>query len=657
MASKVVDPLFKDPYVDVDEWRDNPVHHRYVHGGFKGTEARFSFYFPTKERYAGRFFQYITPAPSSENLAQHATGAEDNISFAISSGGYLIETNEGSLSAIAGDQTIPGYRVNASAAEYSRVLAAQMYGPHRPYGYAWGGSGGGFKTISGFENTETWDGVVPFVIGSPQAIPNVYTARLLALRILKDKFPSIVDAVEPGGSGDMYRALSPEEQSVLREVTALGFPPQGWFNYKTIGEGAFPVLFGAVRMLDHRYFEDFWKVPGYEGANPPESLRKARVQYRTTIKRIIRAGDPEVKAAMGGVNTAWQRLKSDVPVGYELDSAPNADLEGAFLVMKSGKATGKDFSIGRAEGNTVYLAVNPFGGESQLMNGIAESDEVQIDNSDFLAVQYYHRHQVPTPDFYVWDQFRGSDGKPLYPQRPILVGRIMTGAGSIQSGRFRGKMIVVESMMDQDAFPWQADWYRSKVKAAVGDRIDDCFRLYFTEHAIHGEAADFSRTVDYVGELHQALRDVSAWVEKNVSPPPSTSYKVVDGQVTVPPSAIERRGIQPVVHLLANGKARADIAAGHVVNFTAVVELPPNTGKIVRVEWDFDGAGKFAEAEQIIPTQANGFGTLLKIRAKHEFRAKGTYFSILRATSNREGDSHTSFGQIQNLGRVRVVVN
>src|SRR5258706_15611180 len=29
-----VDPQFTKPFIDVDEWRDGPVHHRYVHGGF-----------------------------------------------------------------------------------------------------------------------------------------------------------------------------------------------------------------------------------------------------------------------------------------------------------------------------------------------------------------------------------------------------------------------------------------------------------------------------------------------------------------------------------------------------------------------------------------------------------------------------------------------
>src|SRR5438105_514449 len=67
-ASGFTDPLFNKPYIDVDECRDKPVRHRYVHGGFKETAARFSFYFPPKDHYDGRFFQHITPAPSSENL-------------------------------------------------------------------------------------------------------------------------------------------------------------------------------------------------------------------------------------------------------------------------------------------------------------------------------------------------------------------------------------------------------------------------------------------------------------------------------------------------------------------------------------------------------------------------------------------------------------
>jgi len=667
-TAKPADPLFNQPYIDIDEWREKPVRHRYVHGGFKGTKALFSFYFPPKEQYQGRFFQYVTPVPTSENLAQPSSVAEDKMGFAISSGiglavssgAYLVETNEGSLSVLAGDQKIPGYRVNAAAAEYSRVLAAQMYGPHRPYGYAFGGSGGAFKTISGFENTETWDGAVPYVVGSPQAIPNVFTVRLLALRTLKDKFPSILDAIEPGGSGDMYRDLSSEERDTLREVTQLGFPPLGWFNYKTIGPGSFPVLFGGIRMIDHAYFEDFWKVPGYLGANPPDSLLRSRVQHKTTVKKVLTAGDPEARAASGGVDTAWQQLKAEAPVGFQLESVPVGDLEEAFLLIKSGDAAGKDLLVGRVSGNTVFIGSNPFAGDnSQVLKAIKAGDEVVIDNSDFLAMQYYHRYQVPTPDFYVWDQFRGPDGKPLYPQRPKLIGAMMTGAGSVQSGKFKGKMILLESMMDQDAFPWQADWYRSKVKAALGDHLDDNFRVWITERAIHGDVEtqeDPTRTVSYVGVLQQALRDVSAWVEKGIAPPPSTTYKVVDGQIVVPVTAAERKGIQPVVHVTANGGVRASVSVDQTVTFSAVVEVPPGTGKIVAAEWDFEGEKTFPVKQQIDASNLTVSGTQVNLTITHKFSKSGTYFPALRATSQRGGDALTPYGRIFNLGRVRVVV-
>jgi len=84
-----VDPRFNDPYVDIDEQRNTPVPHRYIHGGFKGTDARFSFYFPPREQYQGRFFQNTHQLLNSEN------GPPGNIGFAVSSGAYYVQTNIG----------------------------------------------------------------------------------------------------------------------------------------------------------------------------------------------------------------------------------------------------------------------------------------------------------------------------------------------------------------------------------------------------------------------------------------------------------------------------------------------------------------------------------------------------------------------------------
>ena len=101
-------------------------------------------------------------------------------------------------------------------------------------------------------------------------------------------------------------------------------------------------------------------------------------------------------------------------------------------------------------------------------------------------------------------------------------------------------MIVVESLLDREALPWQADWYRSKVEEHLGSAINERFRLWFTDNALHGDdelQESPLHTVSYLGVLQQALRDLSGWVEQDVAPPASTSYEVVDGQVIVPVDA------------------------------------------------------------------------------------------------------------------------
>ncbi len=669
-ADVTQDSLFGEPYIDVDEWRDAPVRHRYVHGGFSGTDTRFSFYFPPPEQYQGRFFQYITPVPIGETLSQGASGEEDKIGFSIASGAYFIETNGGGSAAtiFGGDPTIGAYRANAATARYSRTVAAQMYGPHRPYGYAFGGSGGAYRTIGGMENTDgVWDGAVPYVVGSPMAIPNVFSVRMHAMRVLKDKFPQIVDALEPGGSGDMYAGLNAEEVEALREVTRMGFPPLSWFGHETMGMQAFPVLYQGIVMADRSYFdEDFWTTPGYLGADPPESLLDARIRHTTRIRR----GIPGAEAAATGLTVplsdqeratadlAWRSLGQEEgtrPVAFQLEDAlPPVDLLGADLVVESGAAAGRTLLLTEGSGDKVVLGPT----DPSALVGIEPGDEIRIDNSNFLAAQTYHRHQVPGPEYAVWDQFRDAHGDPLYPQRPMLLGPLFTRAASgvVPTGAFEGKMIIVESLWDREAFPWQADWYRARVQEHLGERTDDHLRLWYVDHALHGDVSmqeDPTRTVSYLGVLQQALRDLSAWVEEGIRPPATTAYAIEDGQVVVPGSAAERHGIQPVVTVTVNGRARADVQVGDSVTFAAVVELPPRTGRVVAAEWDFEGTGTYPVAGRLVPDAP---GSRVTVEATYAFSEPGTYFPTMRAYSQREGDPDTPFARIQNLGRVRVVV-
>jgi hypothetical protein len=664
------DPTFGAPFVDVDEWRDEPVRHRYVHGGFEGTDTKFSFYFPPPERYEGRFFQPVLPMSGIEFAATIGVlyGIAGSIEFAVDSGAYLVESNLGRPNPFPGpDWALPGYRASAAVARHGRVLAQEMYGDHRPYGYIFGGSGGSLKTLAGFEGApDVWDGAVPFVMGIPQSMPNTFSSQALAMRVLGDKFGQIVDATEPGGSGDIYAGLTVEEREVLAEVTRLGFPPRSWFDVARLAQGytgVWAVLADTVQRLDPQYFEDFWTVPGYLGHDAPQSLLDARVQHKTTVTEVIFG---EQARSMGlPLPMAMPRgTVTELPAALRVAEPVEGSALGAKIEVLSGRAAGHTMYLTGTRDDIVIVGMGELHFEE--LAEIAVGDEVLIDNSVYLAFQTIHRHQVD-PDFEPWQQFT-EGGRPIYPQRPRRMGPIMArqGSGVSQSGRFAGKMIVVQALMDEAAYPWQALWYRKKVEAQLGAQLDDQYRLWFVEHAMHTGGAEpvvglgmpdvvpsrKTRIVSYLGVLQQALRDVAAWVELGIAPPASTAYRYVDGQVHVPDTAAERRGPQAVVRATANGGERADVAVGDEVRFVAEVDVPVGAGGIVGVEWDFDGTGEFAVHEEHLDPAMATFTSVVT----HAFTAPGTYFPAVRVTNQRSVDAGTPHCRIFNLGRVRVVV-
>ena len=126
---------------------------------------------------------------------------------------------------------------------------------------------------------------------------------------------------------------------------------------------------------------------------------------------------------------------------------------------------------------------------------------------------------------------------------------------------------------------------------------------------------------------------------------------MVQSQVQVPARAAERGGIQPVVELKVNGGERAEVALRQTVTFTAKIEAPPNAGEIVAAEWDFEGAGTYP-----VPAEFRIAKSTVTLTATYSFSKSGTYFPVLRATSQREGNTQTPYARVQNLARVRVVV-
>ncbi len=675
------DPQFSKGFIDIDEMRTRilddgrELPYRYMHGGFEGTDVKFSFCFPEKEAYEGRFYQYLSPFPGpDEELASlPVTGEDDKVAFCLTHGAYYVESNMGSKAVFTNsDDNTMTHRSSAASAEYSRVMAQKVYGyEHRPYGYVYGGSGGGYRTIACIENTNAFDGGAPYVIGSPYAIPNCQTTRAYAERILRHKIPQIMDAMDAGGSGDPYEGLNEEEAAALKEATLFGYPLKSWFCSADLDDGSLPVLMSGIKGMDPQYFEDYWNVPGYLGTDPDGSAVKDRICMDAKIAQVNVPGLKEQILegkidTRNGVNDAWRKMiasdEMDDDPWIELeDTLPEKDyyVKGAIMTFLTGDAKGKRLQIGKIEGNRVYL-MEGFGMDSivDTLKLLAKGDEIHMDNSDYVAVQTYHRHQVPSRDYHAWDQFRDENGDPLYPQQNKLLGPSFcgNGPGCKENGLIQAKVIIIAALMDEQAYPWQADWYRRKIASVHDGNDTDYCRLWYFDHALHGDTAaspDELRVVTYLPGLKQALVDLAAWVEKGIEPLPSSNYHVNIGSVEVADSADERGGIQPVVHVTANGSKCVHVKAGENVQFTAEAEVPKDAGVLTYVEWSFEGETDFPYKGEFDLTDEGKCGTA---KAGHIFEEPGTYFVVVRVKSQRDGDKSEPFTQVKNLDRVRVVV-
>ncbi|KAL5592061.1 hypothetical protein FOVSG1_010950 [Fusarium oxysporum f. sp. vasinfectum] len=628
-----VDPLYSQPVIDGEVHETRPVPHLRVSGHFDGTAVDFNIYLP-ENGWKGRFFQLVYPL-------QNSTASNREIGFGADSGGYTVRASG-----------LPTYRGDAAAAKVGMMIAREYYKPKdkRIHGYIYGGSGGSLVTVGAMENTiGIWSGALTLVQAVPVSINN-WSVRALAGLVLENKSGEIEDVLRPGGSGDVYSSLSPTERTAFEEATALGVPIKGWESFYETGaseslwESLRTVSGAAVTRMDPTYVDDFWNKPGYLGSEHSslgEIFRKEMLDYKTSIISIRR-----------GVN--------QIPVGLTLEKAPKSARAywlDIILLSKDGEALGKITAKGRNDNNNKTVTLH-HDNDLAILSLLQEGNQVHISNRMFLAMHAIHRHSVPkSADFYGYDYLRDSNADPIYPQRPVLVAEQIAwsaSGGASFSGKFNGKMIVMDNLMDVDAFPWHADWYKNQVKKAYGDEADNKFRLHYSENADHQMGpvvvSKSSRVVDFTGLYEQHLRDLSIWCETGIYPSTPTNYTIRNSQVRLPATAPERKGIQPVVDLTINGGKQAEVKTGSIVTFKVRVEVPPGTGKAFALEWDFEGTGHFVKKvfrEVVRPVETAGYYT---------YSQAGTFFPTVRAASYREEKVDSPYSLALNLGRVQVVV-
>jgi Tannase and feruloyl esterase len=662
------DGMFREPYVDSDEQREQPVPHRYVHGGFRGTQTRFSFYLPPESLYRDRFFTVVEggQAGHEDRAAQMRHRHLPSIAWAIASGGYLVESNGGHVAATtlsythgSDEPSITAYRATAAATRFAREFATDVYRRRPRYGYVLGGSGGG-RALLALEGTSgIWDGAVQFInsAGHGASMPELVT---YAVHVLGPDVHRVVAATEPGGSGDPFEALTARQRAALATLYRSGFQLGGEFQLAQPGPefAIMRILLGLASEQDPEYFRDFWQQPGYIGADG--LLDEELVDKTCTATRVVRLGELDLEQRLR-LNSLLLRLdvtgpasNDETPIGVVTSAVPDRPL-GCDLTIGSGPAAGQRLTcIGSID--DVLLADFPNGDD---LDQIRPGDTIHVDNRRFLAYCHMHLHQVD-PDGPGAGQFQAA-GHPIYPQLERSLQDVLVGVRA--QARFDGKLIYVGSVHDSmtNTLGWPvtyADQVRAHLGAAAAGRLrvwlnDNATHIQGSERPVGSTPAATTRLVDWIGSVEQAVDDLVAWVETGRTPPSDTAFRHTDGQLQLPRHAADRGGLQPVVTASANGATAVQAAAGAPVSLAVHAEVPPRAGYLIRVEWDFDGSGTWPCQHPDVDGTASRFDGSVE----HVFRVPGTYFPAVRVTAHRFGDTSAERGLIPNVARVRVDVS
>ncbi len=680
----VRDSYFGQPYIDRDEHRDAPYPHRNVHGGFANTDTRFTFYFPDKAEWGGRLYHPLEGAHAGhEEAFAGAMGALlGGLEMMVKLGGYMVESNSGHIGddvdpRAGEDPSLYGYRASVESARFSKHIAKQIYGREPDYSYVWGGSGGGRRSPGCLENGGgVYDGALPFMGGgsvAPQGSnirvrseqPLSFGSMFNVQRLLRDgKLDGVIDAMQPGGSGNPFEGLSNHEREELSNLYRLGYPRGDEFMIaKPMGQiWLWSSIADMLLEEDADYFKAFWTKPGYVGHDQPEAVVPDLIDITLPITRIITAQDlmtpdfagPEYNDAKPmAMMIASSTGQWDLPIAVEVKGVGAGYRRGAGLKLTTGAAAGRQFYCTQPVGDLFFCDGRA---EANLLRfrGAKAGDMVHVDNHAFLAYCYSYRHHISDDPL---NDFLRLDGQPLYPQHGLPAQSPLMGIP--YSGQYEGKLLWIHHTHDASLWPPQGVIYKRAVEQAQGaEKARERFRLQWTQNAEHvppmllpsnPKRATTTWLIDYMPSIEQGLVDLAAWVEKGIVPA-ETAFDFVDGKVSLPADAKARGGTQPVVTVLAKGALRADARPGESVALTLSAEAPPGAGTFTHVHWDFDGSGQFATSVPVEPGQ-----TALSLSAAHAYDQPGTYFATARVRLNRHGDP-AARRQVENLASARIVV-
>lgn len=605
--------------------------------------------FPMAGFWQNRFFQATYP------LAGDSSAVVDPV-FAFTHGAYTVQVIPGN--------PLTGYRVNAAAAKLAKAYANTLYGnSKRIYGYTWGASGGSIQLFGELEGTTgVWDGGIPYSTApGPEVIHNFGWEGLYALAVPAAQQAAVAAAVKAGT--DIYAGLNAEQQGVLNELL------NGGYALRTLETSGFFVGLATITAnnipdTDPTYENDFWTVPGYEGANPPDYLAAAKVDGFATITGITRNAsnvptsitfDPATVPALGSIGSTGLQYYVYAADGVTrtIGTPTLSSSTGTLLTPRS--------LTGTLSGNTLTLTGT---NDPTMLGALAVGGEIRINNRFLLAMCFYQRHSIQNGNP-AYNQYLSANGTPIYPQRSSPAWQenfIATSGGILQSGHIKFQAMIVQNLMDNLATPLGASFYDTQVNEALGGhQADEMFRIYYNDSANHSSTGTItgssaSYLVGFGGLLNQAILDLANWVELGTNPKMSSNYSVAAlDQISLPEQAVDRRGLQPVVTLSVNGADNvlinevdhASVAANTPVTLTGEIQVPPSTGQVLQFDWYLGGTPVTYGTPTVLTTPQ----ALVKVAKQISFPTPGTYELTLRTASQRNGvpDTETETWNLRRL--------
>jgi hypothetical protein len=259
---------------------------------------------------------------------------------------------------------------------------------------------------------------------------------------------------------------------------------------------------GSVGMMDivkyeqdPDYFDDFWKKPGYAGADG-----KCKADLVEGVEGVVKVSDRKTLL----LTTNLER--------------PNNTFDGYTVVFTTGEAQGRSCTVLRNNGRDLVISSHAGG-----IEGVQAGDLFTLNNRDLLAWQWLY-HYILDVSRPLMEEFVLAGG-PHYSQRPENKFR-PTLEPDRPMGNFRGKMIAIFGGDDPFTPPSLGFRYHRYVRAAFGADIENHFRIHFIEHAWHVFVFQnaYERIVLLDGATQKALDDLMAWVENGAPPPPGTQY-------------------------------------------------------------------------------------------------------------------------------------